>query len=114
MELRFSHIMACRYYYFVVWIQLCCKRSEAYLNITLKYFSWIRVKLEKSHDIIELKNNISIKELKYNLIKKDPIYEEIFKDNSIKYFLNLIELNDENQKLNDGDVLAFLPPVTGG
>ena len=84
------------------------------MNITLKYFSWIRVKLKKSHDIIELKNNISIKELKYNLIKKDPIYEEIFKDNSIKYFLNLIELNDENQKLNDGDVLAFLPPVTGG
>ena len=84
------------------------------MNITLKYFSWIRVKLKKSHDLIELKQTISFKELKNNLISKDPVFQEIFKDKSVKFFLNLKEIDDENQTLNNGDILALLPPVTGG
>tara|TARA_B100001939_G_scaffold113630_1_gene98202 strand:+ start:492 stop:746 length:255 start_codon:yes stop_codon:yes gene_type:complete len=84
------------------------------LNITLKYFSWIRVKLKKSHDLIELNQAISFKELKNSLISKDAIYQEIFEDKSVKFFLNLKEIDDENQTLNNGDILAFLPPVTGG
>ena len=84
------------------------------MNITIKYFSWIRVKLKKSQDVIELNDTTSIKELKNNLISKDPIFQEIFKDDSVKYFLNLNELNDNDRILNNGDVLAFLPPVTGG
>ena len=84
------------------------------MNITLKYFSWIRVKLKKSHDLIEFNQNISFKELKNNLISKDAIYQEIFEDKSVKFFLNLKEIDDENQPLNNGDILAFLPPVTGG
>ena len=84
------------------------------MNITLKYFSWIRVKLKKSHDLIEFNQTISFKELKNNLITKDAIYQEIFEDKSVKFFLNLKEIDDENQTLNNGDILAFLPPVTGG
>jgi len=84
------------------------------LNITLKYFSWIRVKLKKSDDIIELNQKISFKELKNNLISKDPVFQEIFEDKSVKYFLNLTEIDDDNQILNNGDILALLPPVTGG
>ena len=84
------------------------------MNITLKYFSWIRVKLKKSHDLIEFNQTISFKELKNNLISKDALYQEIFEDKSVKFFLNLKEIDDENQILNNGDILAFLPPVTGG
>ncbi len=84
------------------------------MNITLKYFSWIRVKLKKSHELIELNQTISFKELKNNLISKDAIYQEIFEDKSVKFFLNLKEIDDENLILNNGDILAFLPPVTGG
>ena len=84
------------------------------MNITLKYFSWIRVKLKKSHDLIELNQTISFKELKNNLISKNAIYQEIFDDKSVKFFLNLKEIDDENQILDNGDILAFLPPVTGG
>ncbi len=72
------------------------------------------MKLEKSHDLIELNQTISFKELKNNLISKDPIFQEIFEDKSIKYFLNLTEIDDDNQTLNNGDILALLPPVTGG
>ena len=84
------------------------------MNITLKYFSWIRVKLKKSHDLIELNQTISFKELKNILISKDPVFLEIFEDKSVKYFLNLTEIDDDNQTLNNGDILALLPPVTGG
>ena len=84
------------------------------MNITLKYFSWIRVKLKKSHDLIEFNQTISFKELKNNLISKDPVFQEIFEDESVKYFLNLTEIDDDNQTLNNGDILALLPPVTGG
>lgn len=84
------------------------------MNITLKYFSWIRVKLKKSHELIEINQIISFKELKKNLISKDPLFQEIFEDKSVKYFLNLTEIDDDNQTLNNGDILALLPPVTGG
>ena len=84
------------------------------MNITLKYFSWIRVKLKKSHELLELNQTMSFKELKNNLISKDAIYQEIFEDKSVKFFLNLKEIDDENQILDNGDILAFLPPVTGG
>ena len=84
------------------------------MKIKLKYFSWIRVKLKKSYDLIELDQTINFKELKNNLLLKDPIFKEIFEDKSVKYFLNLTEISDENQTLNNGDILAFLPPVTGG
>ena len=84
------------------------------MNITLKYFSWIRVKLKKSHELIEINQTISFKELKKNLISKDPLFQEIFEDKSVKYFLNLTEIDDDNQTLNNGDILALLPPVTGG
>ncbi len=84
------------------------------MNITLKYFSWIRVKLKKSHDLIELNQTISFKELRNILISKDPVFQEVFEDKSVKFFLNLSEIEDENQTLNNGDILAFLPPVTGG
>ena len=84
------------------------------MNITLKYFSWIRVKLKKSHELIEFNQTISFKELKNYLISKDPVFQEIFEDKSVKYFLNLREIDDDNLTLNNGDILAFLPPVTGG
>ena len=72
------------------------------------------MKLKKSHDLIELNQTISFKQLKNNLISKDPVFQEIFEDKSVKYFLNLTEIDNDNQTLNNGDILAFLPPVTGG
>ena len=84
------------------------------MKINLKYFSWIRVKLKRGQDTIEVSEKITFKKLKPYLIEKDAIFEEIFGDNSTKFFLNLIEINDQNITLNEGDEIAFLPPVTGG
>ena len=48
------------------------------------------------------------------LKKKHPIFKEVFNDSSIKFFLNLNEIENQDIALKDGDVIAFLPPVTGG
>ena len=84
------------------------------MKVTIKYFSWVRVKIQKSHDIFEFSDKITFSKLKNELISKNSFYDEIFKDSSIKYFLNLNEITEENILINDGDEIALLPPVTGG
>ncbi len=84
------------------------------MKVTIKYFSWVRVKIQKSHDIFEFSDKITFLKLKNELINKNSFYDEIFKDSSIKYFLNLNEITEENIPINDGDEIALLPPVTGG
>ena len=84
------------------------------MKVTIKYFSWVRVKIKKSHDIFEFPDDITFSKLKNELINKNFFYDEIFKDKSIKYFLNLKEITEEDIQINDGDELALLPPVTGG
>ena len=84
------------------------------MKVTIKYFSWVRVKIRKSHDIFEFPDEITFSKLKNELISKNSFYNEIFNDKSVKYFLNLKEITKENISINDGDEIALLPPVTGG
>ena len=84
------------------------------MKITIKYFSWIRVKLNKSQDLFEIEENLKFKDLKLFLIKKDNFFSEIFSDDSIKIFINFKEIENEAIDIVDGDELGILPPVTGG
>ena len=65
-------------------------------------------------EIIEIPNNLSFSDLKTVLKNQNSIFLEVFKDESVKYFLNLTEIIDPSVYLKDGDEIAFLPPVTGG
>ena len=84
------------------------------MKVTIKYFSWVRVKIQKSHELFEFSDEITFSKLKNELINQNSFFDEIFKDSSIKIFLNLKEITDENISINDGDEIALLPPVTGG
>ena len=84
------------------------------MKITIKYFSWVRAKIKKSHELFEFSGEMTFSKLKNELIHKNSFFDEIFKDSSIKFFLNLKEITDENILINDGDEIALLPPVTGG
>ena len=72
------------------------------------------MKFQKSHDLLEFPDEITFLKLKNELINKNSFYDEIFKDKSVKYFLNLNEITEEHISINDGDEIAFLPTVTGG
>lgn len=84
------------------------------MKITIKYFSWIRVKLKKGSEEFDFEKNTTFKMASNILLKKHPIFKEVFNDSSIKFFLNLNEIENQDITLKDGDVIAFLPPVTGG
>ena len=70
--------------------------------------------MKMGSEIIETSDNLSFSEFKEILRNTNPIFSEVFRDESVKYFLNLTEIIDPLIYLKDGDEIAFLPPVTGG
>ena len=79
------------------------------------YFSWIKDKIGKTHEDIEIKDNIkTINDLIAYLKKSNETYEEVFKDtSSIKVSINM-ETADFKDQINNNDEVAFFPPMTGG
>ena len=79
------------------------------------YFSWIKDKIGKTHEDIQIKDNIkTIYDLIAYLKKSNESYEEVFKDtSSIKVSINMETANFKDQ-INNNDEVAFFPPMTGG
>ena len=79
------------------------------------YFSWIKDKIGKTHEDIQIKDNIkTIDDLIAYLKKSNESYEEVFKDtSSIKVSINMETANFKDQ-INNNDEVAFFPPMTGG
>ena len=84
------------------------------MKIKIKYFSWIRIKLNKSEEFLNIDDKTNFEELKKILISNNNLFSEIFKDKSIKIFINFKEIENHQINLSNGDELAILPPVTGG
>ena len=79
------------------------------------YFSWIKDKLGKSHEEIQLNDNIkTVNDLITMLKKNNENYENVFKDtSSIKVSINMETAKFEDSII-DSDEVAFFPPMTGG
>ena len=79
------------------------------------YFSWIKDKLGKSHEEIQVSDNIkTINDLITLLKQNNENYEDVFKDtSSIKVSINMETAKFEDSIL-DSDEVAFFPPMTGG
>ena len=79
------------------------------------YFSWIKDKLGKSHEEIQVDDNIkTINDLITLLKQNNENYEDVFKDtSSIKVSINMETARFEDS-IHDNDEVAFFPPMTGG
>ncbi len=79
------------------------------------YFSWIKDKLGKSHEEIQVNDSIkTINDLITLLKQTNEIYEDVFKDtSSIKVSINMETARFEDS-IHDQDEVAFFPPMTGG
>ena len=94
------------------------------MKIEVKFFTSLREITGKKVDEIQLQSVITVEELltllseKYGKKFRDYIYD---KEGKIKGFMSFI-LNGKNinnmqglhTKLQDGDVIAFIPPIGGG
>lgn len=81
----------------------------------LLYFAWVREKIGKSEESLDLPKDITnISDLANYLSKKDECYEDVFNlKNKINVAINQDHV-DWDHPIKEGDELAFFPPVTGG
>tara|TARA_B100001778_G_scaffold276928_1_gene240432 strand:- start:251 stop:484 length:234 start_codon:yes stop_codon:yes gene_type:complete len=77
------------------------------MKIYVKYFASIRDLMEIDSEEINIKNSLSVNDLWQELTVKIKAPAEILIAVNHEYV-------DKDFKLNDGDEVAYFPPVTGG
>ena len=79
------------------------------------YFSWIKDKVGKSEENIDIDEEINSVNMLIKFLKqKNAIYDEVFKDiSSIRVSINM-ETAKLDDKIKQTDEIAFFPPMTGG
>lgn len=81
------------------------------MKIKVLYFASLKDKLKKNEDIIDLKEGSKVEDLLNDIISKYPQIQELIQK-------CMIAVNEEysskDRVLNENDIVAIIPPVSGG
>jgi sulfur-carrier protein len=85
------------------------------MNIKVLYFARIKESVNYSTEDISLPNDVStVTALKHFLAQRGEVWADLFNGKqTVRAAINH-ELVDDMATINDGDEVAFFPPVTGG
>jgi molybdopterin synthase sulfur carrier subunit len=81
--------------------------------IKVLFFARLREQLSTDSLEIELSNNLTTDHIRQQLASKNELWAKVMTADSLLVAVNQ-EVTDWSQPLNDGDEVAFFPPVTGG
>jgi len=82
-------------------------------HIQLLYFASVRELLGRDHEPFESAAG-SVADLRRELAARGGSYQEAFEAGRVLRCAVNQDMADEHAALNDGDEVAFFPPVTGG
>ncbi|MBV6631969.1 MAG: molybdopterin converting factor subunit 1 [Alphaproteobacteria bacterium] len=88
---------------------------SAQTAITIKYFAWVRSRLDLAGETVELSNSATtIADLMTQLAGRSESHAAVFnKPEGLKAAVNQ-EFAEATTPVKPGDEVAFFPPVTGG
>jgi sulfur-carrier protein len=81
----------------------------------LLYFGWVRMRIGKDREQIELPEDVtSVRDLVESLKRRGGAYEHALGDSSMVRVAVNQELVDMDAAVAGGDEVALFPPMTGG
>lgn len=84
--------------------------KESIMNITVLYFASLADKAKKGQEVLTLDSQISLPNL-YTKLQSEHGFE--LDSSQVRVAIN-DEFADWNDTINEGDIVAFIPPVAGG
>ena len=84
------------------------------MSITLCFFAKFREKLGIQHELYTLPKSCKVQELLQQLALRGGVWQELFDcPQGVLVAINQ-DMASLDSLINDGDEVAFFPPVTGG
>ncbi len=81
--------------------------------VKILFFAQLKERLGCSEYNLDINSSVSIRWLREQLANQDDNWHDCLQSGYLLMAVNQ-ELADENTQVNDGDEVAFFPPVTGG